>query len=331
MNVSSASRLRMGVLGCADIAWRRTLPAMLANPSVEVAAIASRDKRKAAAFTDRFGGLPLEGYGSVLDRPEVDAVYIPLPALLHATWIERALDAGKHVLVEKPMTHSAAETGRLFGLARERGLVLLENFMFLYHSQHATVRKLIADGVIGELRGFASAFTFPPKPAGDIRYDRSVSGGAFVDFGGYPVRAALHFLGGDLRPVGAVFRCEPDAGVVVSGNILLCTSQGVAAQLTFGMEHSYCNSYELSGSTGRMLLDWVFTPPENHRPVLRIVRQDHREELVLPADHQFANVIEAFVRAVADGLDTGSREEGTTQQAALVDEIQRTARHIRIV
>ena len=330
MTVSTTDRLRMGVMGCADIAWRRTVPAMLSNPAAQIVAIASRDLRKATEFTDRFGGVPLAGYEALLERDDVDAVYIPLPALMHAEWIERALEAGKHVLVEKPMTDSYERTVRLVELARSRGLVLLENFMFLYHSQHAAVRKLLADGVIGELRGFSSAFTIPPKPEGDIRYLRDVGGGAFLDFGGYPVRAALHFLGGDLQVVGAVFRHDTERDVVMSGNVLLRNPEGIGAQLTFGMEHSYRNSYSLSGSTGRILLDRVFTPPENHQPALRIERQDHREEIDLPADHQFANVISAFVRAVLDGADLRSQEEGTLRQASLIEQIHQAALHVKI-
>jgi NDP-hexose-3-ketoreductase len=330
LSVSTTERLGMGILGCADIAWRRTLPAMMAEPAMRVVAIASRELSKAAAFTDRFGGVPLDGYAALLQRADVDAVYIPLPALMHAEWIERALLAGKHVLVEKPMTDSYVETARLAALARSHGLVLLENFMFLYHAQHTAVRKLITDGAIGELRSFSSAFTIPPKPAGDIRYLPDVGGGAFVDFGGYPVRAALHLLGSDLDVIGAVFRHERRRDVVLSGSVLLSTPDGVPAQLSFGMEHSYRNSYHISGSTGRILLDRVFTPPESHCPLLRIERQDHREELVLPADHQFANVIRAFARGVLDGGGMPAQDEGTLRQAQLMEQIQRTAVRIQI-
>jgi NDP-hexose-3-ketoreductase len=327
---STTDRLRMGVIGCADIAWRRTLPAMLAEPKVDIVAIASRDKRRAVEFTDRFGGDAVEGYAGVLERADVDAVYLPLPALLHAEWIERCLQAGKHVLVEKPMTDSRAQTERLVALARARGLVLLENFMFLFHSQHAAVRKQLADGAVGELRGFSSAFTIPPKPAGDIRYLRDVGGGAFLDFGGYPVRAALHFLGSDLEIVGAVFRHDRAHDVVMSGSALLCTAQGIPARLTFGMEHSYRNCYSVSGSAGVMRLERVFTPPETHHPVLRIERQDHREELVLPPDHQFANVVCAFARAVLYGEDVRSQQEGTLRQADLIERIGAVARRIAV-
>ncbi|GAA4542173.1 Gfo/Idh/MocA family protein [Amycolatopsis samaneae] len=326
----TAQRLRFGVIGCADIAWRRTLPAMETEPAIDITAIASRDGARAKKFTDRFGGEPFADYKAVAEHEDVDAVYIPLPLMLHAEWIERCLEAGKHVLVEKPMTDGCKESGRLLDLARSRGLVLLENYMFLFHSQHAAVRKLVADGVIGELRGFHSAFTIPPKPPGDIRYQPDVGGGAFLDFGGYPIRAAQHLLGRDLSVVGAVFRRDRKHDVVMSGSVLLASPDGVPAQLTFGMEHSYQNSYALSGSSGRMLLDWVFTPPETHRPVLRIERQDHREEVVLPADHQFARVIRAFVEAVETRAPLREEHEGTLEQAALIEQVQRVARNVWI-
>lgn len=325
MNSANAPRLRMGVLGCADIAWRRTLPAMVANPSIDVVAIASRRAAKAAKFTARFGGRPITGYERLLDSPDVDAVYIPLPALMHAEWVETTLLAGKHVLVEKPMTASLADTARLLELAKERGLVLLENYMFLHHSQHAAVRALLDAGAIGEIRGFASDFTIPPKPEGDIRYQQDVGGGAFLDFGGYPVRAALHFLGHGLDVVGAVFRYDTVTNVVMSGSILLATTTGIPAQLSFGMEHSYRTHYELRGSTGRLFLDRAFTPPESYQPVVRIERQDYREKRVLPPDHQFANVLAFFVDAVLEGVDLEPHHTGTLAQAELIDRIRDAA------
>ncbi|KWT63837.1 oxidoreductase [Streptomyces albus subsp. albus] len=325
MNAEETPRLRMGVMGCADIAWRRTLPALAADPTTHITAVASRSSGRATAFTDRFGGTPVTGYGALLTRDDVEAVYIPLPGLLHAEWVERALDAGKHVLVEKPMTASPGQSARLIELARARGLVLMENYMFLHHSQHDTVRGLLDDGVIGEIRGFASEFTIPPKPPGDIRYQPEVGGGAFLDFGGYPVRAALHFLGRELDVVGAVFRRYASHGVVMSGNVLLRTPHGVPAQLTFGMEHSYRTSYELRGSTGRLFLDRAFTPPESYQPVLRLEHQDRREERVLPADHQFANVIVFFAGAVLDGVDLRAQHQGTLDQALLIERIQQAA------
>ncbi|WP_031470142.1 Gfo/Idh/MocA family protein [Sciscionella sediminilitoris] len=314
--------LRFGIIGCADIARRKMLPALAAEPSTVVTAVASRELAKARTLTGRFGGDPVQGYDRLLDRADVDAVYLPLPAVLHAEWIERALRAGKHVLAEKPLTTDAARTEELYALARERRLVLFENFMFLQHSQHAAVAGLLADGGIGELRGFAATFTIPPKPSGDIRYQREIGGGALDDIGVYPVRAALHYLTGDVALTGAVLRQDPEHDVIVSGNIQLHTPTGIPAQLQFGMEHAYRSSYELIGSTGRLLLDRAFTPPPSLPPVVRIFQQDHYHELTLPADDQFRKVAALFATAVSSGAPLLEHRNGSIRQARMIETIK---------
>jgi NDP-hexose-3-ketoreductase len=321
---AEAPHVRFGVIGCADIAWRRMLPALAADPGVCLAAVASRDAAKAARFAERFGCAPVAGYDTLLAASDVDAVYVPLPAMLTAGWIEKALLAGKHVLAEKPLTASYESTARLVDLARARGLVLLENVAFPHHAQHAAVRKLLADGAVGELRGFSSTFTIPPLPDANIRYRPDVGGGALLDMGVYPIRAALEILGLDLEIGGAVLRHGP-TGAVVSGRILAHTPHGVTAGLDFGMEHSYRTAYEIAGSTGRLMVDRAFTPPPAHQPVVRIERQDHREEITLRADDQFANVVASFVRAVRTGGGAQAHTHATLHQARLVGAVEEQA------
>ncbi|MGP4029193.1 Gfo/Idh/MocA family protein [Actinomadura sp. 3N407] len=320
--------VRVGVIGCADIAWRRALPALEAEPLTEVTAIASRQWDRAKRFTERFGGEPVEGYTALLERDDIDAVYVPLPAVLHAEWIDRALRAGKHVLAEKPLTTDRDQAEHLFKLAGERRLLLMENFMFLHHPQHRQVAAMLEEGAIGEVRSFAAGFTIPPKPQGDIRYQADVGGGALLDIGVYPIRAASLFLGMNLDVAGAVLRHERSLGVVVGGNALLTTERGVTAQLTFGMEHSYTNGYEFRGSTGRLWLNRVFTPPATYLPVVQIERQDHAEQIVLPADDQFAKSIRAFAQAVLDGEHPEDWSRDSLSQASLVDAVRANARNI---
>lgn len=217
--------LGFGVIGCADIAWRRMLPALVAAPGARLVAVASRDRAKADRFAAAFGCAAVREYHSLLEAPGVAAVYLPLPAMLHAEWTEKALLAGKHVLTEKPLAADYETTARLLRLARSRGLVLMENVTFPHHSQHATARKLLADGAIGELRDFSSTFTIPPRPAGDIRYQPDVGGGALLDMGIYPIRAAVDFLGAGIEVVGAVLRLGR-ASAVIAGRILLCAARG---------------------------------------------------------------------------------------------------------
>ncbi|MCC2274754.1 Gfo/Idh/MocA family oxidoreductase [Streptomyces sp. ET3-23] len=317
--------LSVGVLGCADIAWRRVLPALAGAGETRVAAVAGRDPEKTRRFAERFGCVPVDGYAALLDRDDVDAVYVPLPAALHAEWVERALLAGKHVLAEKPLTTCGDRTGRLLALARGRGLVLMENVMFVHHRQHAEVRRLVADGAIGELRAFRAEFAVPERPAGDIRHQAALGGGSLLDMGVYPVRAALHFLGHGLAVVGAALHRPADREVDTAGSALLRTPEGVTAHLLFGMQHAYGAAYELWGSRGRIRVDRAFTPPAGHASVLHIDGPDGTERRVVPADDQVVNTVRAFARAVRSGLVPPQDAAACLRQAALLDRIRERA------
>ncbi|MFD6619295.1 Gfo/Idh/MocA family protein [Streptomyces albidoflavus] len=315
--------IRLGVLGCADIAWRRTLPAVRAVDGIELVAVASRDPHKAQTFATRFGCSATTGYDALLARDDIDAVYVPLPAMLHAAWVERALAAGKHVLAEKPLSADHATTVRLLELARSTGRVLMENFMFPHHSQLARIGEL--RGSLGALRSFSSAFTIPPKPADDIRYLPAVGGGALLDVGVYPLRAALHFLGLDLDVAGAVLRVDKHRGAVLSGSVLLHTAEGVPAHITFGMEHAYRADYVFVGTDGTLSAERVFTPPATYRPVALLTKDGRTEEVTLAADDQVANTVRRFADAVA-GRPVGRGHPETVHLARLVGQIERQAK-----
>ncbi|SBT42927.1 Gfo/Idh/MocA family protein [Micromonospora auratinigra] len=317
--------LRVGVLGCANIAWRKMLPAMTASPDVAVVAIASRGRERAEQFTARFGGDPVVGYQKLLERDDVEAVYVPLPAGMHGEWALAALAAGKHVLLEKPAVLTRDEAERIVRLATERGLLVQESFMFVHHGQHAAVAKAVADGEIGEVRAFTAEFGIPPLPAGDIRTIPELGGGALNDVGVYPIRAARLFLGDDLTVVGAVLHHDEELGIDVAGSALLRTPGGVTAQLGFGMAHGYRAMYALWGSAGRLELHRTFTPPDSWQPVLRLERQDHVQQRTLPADQQFPNIVAAFVRSVRSGDDSATHGRSLLRQAELLDAVRAAA------
>jgi predicted dehydrogenase len=317
--------VRVGVMGGADIARRRVLPAMAGCSQVDVVAVASRDGGRAAELALAFGGRPVHGYDALLALDEVEAVYVPLPVALHAAWVERALRAGKHVLAEKPLTADPAATGALLRLARELGLVLRENVMFVHHLQHGVVGQLLADGAIGRLRAFSASFAIPPPPPQNIRYRPELGGGALLDIGYYPVRAALHFLGTGLRVLGAALERPTAAAVDTAGAALLRTPEGVAVQLTFGMDHSYRSSYELWGSEGSIRLDHAFTPAADHRPELQVVGPHGPRDLVLGADDQVGNAVRAFAGAVRAGAADPAAEALCLRQAELLHAIRQKA------
>ncbi|SCF87509.1 Gfo/Idh/MocA family oxidoreductase [Streptomyces sp. MnatMP-M17] len=315
--------VRVGVIGCAGIAVRRMLPAFAASPDFEIAAVASRDPAKARQVAERFDCRPVSGYGELLELDDIQAVYVPLPAALHAEWTEAVLKTGRHVLAEKPLTTDRHRTGELLELADSRDLVLMENVMFVHHRRHQAVQRLAADGAIGELRAFHAAFTIPPLPDGDIRYDPELGGGALPDVGVYPLRAALHFLGLELDVVGARLTRGAGRRVETSGAALLSTPDAVTAQITFGMEHAYRSTYELWGSEGSITVDRAFTPPADHVPVIGLHRDGKTEEIRLEPHDQVAATVAAFADAVRTGTLPDTR--ATLRQAELLDEIDRSA------
>jgi dTDP-3,4-didehydro-2,6-dideoxy-alpha-D-glucose 3-reductase len=323
--------LRFGALGTSNIARRRALPAMAASDAVALTAVAGRDAARTAEFAGTFG-CAADTYDGLLEREDVDAVYVSLPTALHVPWAERALRAGKHVLVEKPAGISASEVGGLVRLAEERGLVLRENFMFVHHPQHAQVRALVEKGRLGALRGFHSSFCIPPLAADDIRYDGALGGGALLDVGVYPLRAARVVLGEELTVAGATLRVRKSDGLDLSGQAVLTSASGVLATVDFGFEHAYGSSYALWGRQARLSVDRAFTPPPSYQPVHVLQEQDHVESFTLPACDQLARGLSGFAEAVAAaaGTDGGAASDpvearwraDTLATAELVDAVR---------
>jgi NDP-hexose-3-ketoreductase len=321
----AARQLAIGVIGCADIAVRKVLPALVAQDRIRLVAVASRDRAKAQRVGAMFGCAGVAGYRALLARDDLDAVYIPLPPALHHDWVSAALAAGKHVLVEKPLCTTYADTAAVVALARSRGLVLAENFMFLHHGQHAEVQSLVSTGLIGPIRVFSGSFAVPPLRSTSYRYRPELGGGALLDTGVYPLRAAQLFLPGELEVLGACLRVDAGTGVDVAGSALLCTADGVSIQLDFGFEHAYRSRYALWGGAGRISVLRAFTPPDQLRPVVRLEQQDRLTELSLPPTDQVANSMTAFADAVLSDSTRLSLGEAQLRQAALLERIRQVA------
>src|SRR6266480_427594 len=188
--------VRWGVLSAANIAVKRVGPAIAASSNGRLVAVGSRNPQRAQelfAFAPEV--IIYSDYESVINDPEIEAIYIPLPNSLHAEWTIRALQAGKPVLCEKPLCGTLAETERVLAVARETRTALWEAFVFPFHDQFARVQGLLADGAIGELRENQSDFHFSVGRPDNIRLSASLAGGALNDVGCYPVRLALELFG----------------------------------------------------------------------------------------------------------------------------------------
>lgn len=287
-------------------------------------AVASRSRANAQRFADRFGCTAVLGYEALLDRDDLDAVYIPLPNALHEKWVEAALLAGKHVLAEKSLTPSSAAAERLVKIAAARGLLLMENFAFLHHDQHRVVRDMLAAGEIGELRSVTAEFGIPPTDPSGIRYRPELGGGALLELGTYTVRTSLLYLGQDIRFCGATLHLG-QTGVDVVGGAVFGSPSGLSAHCSFGMVHGYRGAYTLWGSEGRITLERAYTPEKPTRPTLRMERGHEVVERTLESDDQFGNMARCFVEAMHKPERHRLYAADILAQAALLEQIKTRA------
>ncbi|GAA4107592.1 MULTISPECIES: Gfo/Idh/MocA family oxidoreductase [Streptomyces] len=326
--------LRLGVLGTSAFAGRRMVAAFHACPGTRLAAVAGRDAARARRTAEEWGCSFHAGYEELLRRPDIDAVYVPLPNSLHHPWVRRALHSGKHVLAEKPLTTEPGQTAELFDLAAERGLVLRENYAFEHHGRHRTARSLVDRGSIGQVRHFSSSFGIPPLPPDDIRHRPDLGGGALLDAGVYPVRAAQYFLGDELTVAGASLRWDPGYGVDVGGSALLRRADGVTAVLTFGFGYRYGAEYDLWGSTGRLGTRRAFALGAADVPVLGAEDEQGRcRSTPLDPEDQYLAGVAAFAAAVREARARGAdpahaavaaRARRTAELVARIAELART-------
>jgi predicted dehydrogenase len=314
--------LRFGILGCAEFALRRMIPAIAATPGCEVAGVASRRLDAATEVAQVFGCRPFHGYQRLLDDDGIDAVYVPLPSALTPRWAEATLRAGKHVLAEKPLASDAATAAWLLALAERGGLALTENILFLHHEQHGAVRSLIAHGAIGDVRWFDAGFAIPRVPPADIRLRADLGGGALSDTGVYPLRVASYFLGAGLTVAGAT--CVPDpSGVDIAGAVLLRAPNGVGVTAMFGLDHAYRNQYTVWGSAGRIVVDRAFTPAADQSPDVLLHRGSDVERIDLPARDQAVAAVAAFADAARAGRSPDP--DDVWEQARLRDAVRAEA------
>lgn len=286
--------INIAVVGCADIAIRKVLPALHNLKSdFNLIAIASRDYQKAKGLAITYGCEAVEGYENLLKIAHIDAVYIPLPTGLHDRWVTFFLKADKHVYVEKPVSMSLDETSKFIALAKKKSLSLFEGYMFKHHNQHKVIKKIIRQGIIGDIRFFSSSFGFPPLEKGNIRYDPKLGGGALLDVGGYPLKAAQMFLG-DLSVQASIINHQADQEVDIHGSALLKNIDGVGASISFGFDNFYKNEYEIWGTKGKISLQMAFTPPPDLRNQVHVHTKDRSYFEECEAEDQFIPALVDF-------------------------------------
>jgi D-xylose 1-dehydrogenase (NADP+, D-xylono-1,5-lactone-forming) len=323
--MSTTTKLRWGILGVAHIN-ERLLPSFAKAANAELRAIASRSHERAGAAA-RAAGIPTAhgNYEALLDDPNIDAVYIPLPNTLHDEWTRKAAERGKHVLCEKPLCPSAAEAEQLVRFCRDQGVRLMDGFMWPHHPRTARLRQFLHEGGIGEVRRVAGAFTYPMRPfdPGNIRLRPELAGGSLLDVGCYPVFGIRWAFGAE--PVRAFATARYEHGVDVEMRGLLWLADGRTAAFDCGFTLPLRQWLEITGTAG------VVRVPEMWLPGPRatfLVEHEGRavEEVVVDGEDQIRHMIEHFGQAVLEDEPVRPPPDEAVRTLRVLDALGRSAR-----
>jgi predicted dehydrogenase len=253
-----------GILSTANIGIKRVIPAILSGERGVLAAIASRDAERAREVAARFGIARSYGsYQALLEDPQIEAIYNPLPNHLHVEWTVKALEAGKHVLCEKPIALNALEAQSIVAARDRSGKRVIEAFMVRCHPQWHRVRAIVRDGRIGTVRALQSAFTFPVASPDNVRNRLEYGGGALYDVGCYPIVTARYLLGTEPERAIALVDRDPALAIdrVTSG--LVAFPGGEHLLLTSALQLAPYQRVVVLGTHGRIEIPVPFTPPKD--------------------------------------------------------------------
>jgi predicted dehydrogenase len=308
---------RWGVLSTAKIAREHLLPAIAEADNGVVAAVASRDVQKARALADRFGAPQAFGsYEELLASKEIDGVYIPLPTSQHVEWTAKAIEAGKHVLVEKPLALDARDILPLIALRDRHKVLACEAFMVVYHPQWIKLRELIAEGAIGRLRHVQGAFSYYNVDPTNMRNKLDLGGGALPDIGVYPTVTTRFATGREPVRVQATIERDKAFGTDIYSSIradfgdfelsfYLSTQMAARQAMVFHGENGFI---EVASPFNAGLYD-------DHRITLHNHNHSEAQVFRFPGTQQYRLEVEAFARAA-----TGSGERVFTLEESVANQ-----------
>jgi predicted dehydrogenase len=319
------AKLRIGVLGAARIAPLALINPAKENGEVVVAAVAARDVSRAQSFAAKHGIARVhDGYEALINDPEVDAIYNPLPNGLHGRWTRAALAAGKHVLCEKPFTANAAEAREIADLATQSDRVVMEAFHYRYHPLALRIEEIIASGELGRLQRVEAAMCFPLPKFSDIRYNFALAGGATMDAGCYAVHMVRTFGGSTPEVVSAQAKLR-DKQVDRAMTAELQFAEGHTGRIRTSMWSSTVlnMSAKVIGEGGELKVFNPVVPQLFHR--LTVKSADGRRAERFGRRASYAYQLDAFAAAVLRGEAVKTTPEGAVENMTVIDAIYRAA------
>lgn len=319
--------IRWGVLSTAKIGTQKVIPALQEGEFCDVTAIASRDAARAKQAAAELG-IPhhFDSYEALLEADVVDAVYNPLPNHLHVEWSIRALEAGKHVLCEKPIGLTAAQGEQLVAAGRQHPqLKLMEAFMYRHHPQWQTARQLVTSGGIGTLRTIQSFFSYYNVDPDNIRNRADIGGGALMDIGCYPVSLSRFLFAAEPVRVLGVVESDPQFQTDRLTSAMLQFEDGTS-QFTCSTQLVPYQRVNIFGTEGRIEIEIPFNAPPDRPCRLWHQRGTEIEQIEFPVCDQYTIQGDLFAQAILNDTPVPTPIEDAVANMRVIEAIFASAR-----
>ena len=321
------SKVRWGVLSTSKFALTKVIPAMLQSGLLEVNAIASREQARAYEVASRFG-IP-KAYGSyeeLLADPEITIVYNPMPNHMHVPWSIKALEAGKHVLCEKPIALSAAEAEALLDASRRHpGLKVMEAFMYRFHPQWKRAKAIVDEGGIGALRTIQSFFSYFNNDPGNVRNQAEIGGGGLMDIGCYNISLSRYIYGEEPRRGIGIVEYDPQFQTDRIASGILDFGRGTAT-FTCSTQLTSYQRVNIFGTEGRIEIEIPFNAPPDKPTRLWHQRGDAIEEITFDICDQYTIEADDFTRAVIDDAPVPTPLEDAVANMRVIEALVESGR-----
>lgn len=327
--------IRWGILSTSNFALTKMVPALQKCSVAELTAIASRELSQAQSAASRMGIPKAYGsYESLLADPEIEVVYIPLPNHLHVSWSIKALEAGKHVLCEKPIGLSADDATRLLDVSRAHPkLKVMEGFMYRYHPQWEFAKRMVKDGRIGQLTTIQSFFCYYNVDERNIRNRADIGGGGLMDIGCYSISLSRFIFGREPNRVMGVMEYDPRFQTDIMTSGILDFGSGATSTFTCSTQLAPYQRVNILGTGGRIEIEIPFNAPPNRgcRLLHEEETQTEARDITFETCDQYTIQADRFSQAIIDGTPQPTPLEDAVNNMRVIDAVVESAREGRWV
>jgi predicted dehydrogenase len=325
-------KIRWGILSTAKIGREKVIPAMQAGKLCDVVAIASGNKEQGKLVADQLN-IPVvyDSYDKLLNDPQIDAVYIPLPNHLHVEWAIKSLRAGKHVLCEKPIGLSSAEAMQLLLASKQNPeLKIMEAFMYRFHPQWQAAKKIVNDGTIGELKTIQSFFSYYNTDPANIRNQKETGGGGMMDIGCYCVSISRFIFGEEPERVLGNVEYDPVLQTDRMASGILDFSTGTAT-FTCSTQLTPYQQVNIIGTKARIEIEIPFNAPTDKPARIWLHTKDGTEEIGFDTANQYTIQCDLFSQAILNNEPAPTPLEDAVNNMKVIETIFESAREKKFV